>query len=191
MTRRSPRSPRDSPLRGDDRAQIVLVAAAVVAVAFLSMTLAYAQLGYDADRTAAGAADVASLAELDRSLTASVRVAVRDAETDAGRDFSWRDRHSLAERIRTEVGTDIDQLERSHADESRALTVAFDDAAATRWAAERCPSGRGRDFGPCRALDGVVVQERAGEATVVAAAVRVRIVSPAESATATLPLRVI
>ncbi|MDQ2053104.1 MULTISPECIES: hypothetical protein [Halobellus] len=191
MTRRWPQSPRGGPLRDDDRAQIVLVAAAVVAVAFLSMTLAYAQLGYDADRTAAGAVDVASLAEIDRSLTASFRTAVRDAETDAGRDVSWRDRGSLVERIRTDVGTDIDRLERSHADESRAVTVTFDDAEATRWAAERCPSGRGRDFGPCRAIDGVVVQERAGETTVVAAAVSVRIVSPAESTTATLSLRAV
>ncbi|RLM90123.1 hypothetical protein D3D02_04910 [Halobellus sp. Atlit-38R] len=191
MSRRWPQSPRGGPHRGDDRAQIVLVAAAVVAVAFLSMTLAYAQLGYDADRTAAGAVDVASLAEIDRSLTASFRAAVRDAETDVGRDVSWRDRRSLVERIRTAVGTDIDRLERSHADESRAVTVTFDDAAATRWAAEHCPSGRGRDFGPCRAIDGVVVQERAGETTVVAAAVSVRIVSPAESTTATLSLRAV
>lgn len=191
MSRRWPQSPRGGPLRGDDRAQIVLVAAAVVAVAFLSMTLAYAQLGYDADRTAAGAVDVASLAEIDRSLTASFRTAVRDAETDAGRDVSWRDRGSLVERIRTDVGTDIGRLERSHADESRAVTVTFDDAAATRWAAEHCPSGRGRDFGSCRAIDGVVVQERAGETTVVAAAVSVRIVSPAESTTATLSLRAV
>ncbi|RLM59900.1 hypothetical protein DVK02_02825 [Halobellus sp. Atlit-31R] len=168
---------------------MVLVAAAVVAVALLSMTLAYAQLGYDADRTTAGAVDVASLAEIDRSLTASFRAAVRDAQSEPARGARWRDRQAVADRIWTAVDADAGRLEAAHAAEERALTVTADDAAAAAWADERCPGGRGREFGPCRAVDGVVVQERAGETAVVAAVVRVRIVSPAESTTATLVLR--
>jgi hypothetical protein len=172
----------------DDRGQIVLVAAAVVAVALLSMTLAYAQLGYDADRTGAGTVDVASVSEVDRSLTGSLRAAAREVRRDD--DHAWRDRRTVAERVAGSLDADADRLERTHAEESRSLTVELDDAAATRWAREQCPGGDGRAFGPCRAIDGVVVQERADETTIVAAVFRVRIVSPAESTTVTVVSRV-
>jgi hypothetical protein len=182
---------------GDDRAQVVLVAAAVVAVAFLSMTLAYAQLGYDADRTGAGAGavEVASVEEVERDLAASFRAAVRDRAWDAGDgvgpDGTARRERAVAERIRTVVADDADRLEAAHAEESRSLAVTFDDATATSWAETNCPGGPGREFGPCGSVGGVVVQERAGEVTVVAAAFRIRIVSPAESTTAAVVVRVI
>jgi len=168
-----------------DRGQIVLVAAAVVAIALLSMTLAYAQLGYDADRTGAGTAEVASVSELDRSLTASLRVAARDVRRADDAPAS-RDHRAAAERVGASLSATSDRLERVHTGESRSLVIELDDATATRWARERCPSGRGRHFGPCRAVEGVVVQERADHPAVVAAAFRIRIVSPAESTTVTL-----
>ncbi|GGJ11831.1 hypothetical protein GCM10008995_22170 [Halobellus salinus] len=176
-SRRPPRSGSDV-----DRGQIVLVAAAVVAVALLSMTLAYAQLGYDADRTGAGTVEVASVAEIDRSLTGSLRATARAVRR--GDDHAWRDRRAVAERVVGSLDTDADRLERAHAEESRSLTVELDDAAATQWARDRCPGGDGREFGPCRVIDGVVVQERADETAVVAAAFRIRILSPDESTTA-------
>ena len=171
-----------------DRGQIVLVAAAVVAVALLSMTLAYAQLGYDADRTGAGTVEVASVSEVDRSLTGSLRATAR--EVRRGDDHAWRDRRTVAERVAASLDADADRLERAHAEKSRSLTVALDDAAATQWARERCPDGDGREFGPCRVIDGVVVQERADETAVIAAAFRIRVVSPDESTTVTIVSRV-
>lgn len=174
---------------GADRGQIVLVAAAVVAVALLSMTLAYAQLGYDGDRTGAGSVEVASVSEVDRSLTGSLRATAR--EVRRGDDHAWRDRRTVAERVTASLDADADRLERAHAEESRSLTVELDDAAATQWARERCPDGDGREFGPCRVIDGVVVQERADETAVVAAAFRVRVVSPDESTTALVVSRVV
>lgn len=177
------------PTRGGDRGQIVLVAAAVVAVAFLSMTLAYAQLGYDADRTGAGAGEVAPVSAVDRSLTGSLRAAAREARR--GGDTPWQDRRPVARRVAGSLTADGDRLERVHAEESRSVVIELDSAAATRWARERCPDGPGRAFGPCRAIDGVVVQERADETAVVAAAFRIRIVSPAESTTATVVPRVV
>jgi len=174
---------------GADRGQIVLVAAAVVAVALLSMTLAYAQLGYDADRTGAGTVEVASVSEVDRSLTGSLRAAAR--EVRRGDDHAWRARRTVAERVAASLDADADRLERAHAEESRSLTVELDDAAATQWAREQCPDGDGREFGPCRVIDGVVVQERADETAVVAAAFRVRVVSPDESTTALVVSRVV
>ena len=166
-----------------DRGQIVLVAAAVVAVALLSMTLAYAQLGYDADRRGAGAS-VAPVSEIDRSLTGSLRTAAREARhrTD---DQSWRDHRSVARRVTESLRSHIDRLERAHAAEHRSLSIELQDTAATQWARSRCPDGRGRDFGPCRTIAGIVLQERAGETVIVAAAFRVRIVSPTESTTLT------
>ena len=183
-SRRPPRSG-----SGADRGQIVLVAAAVVAVALLSMTLAYAQLGYDGDRTGAGSVEVASVSEVDRSLTGSLRATAR--EVRRGDDHAWRDRRTVAERVAASLDADADRLERAHAEESRSLTVELDDAAATQWARERCPDGDGREFGPCRVIDGVVVQERADETAVVAAAFRVRVVSPDESTTALVVSRVV
>lgn len=189
MTRGRPNE-RGAPGAGGDRGQVVLVAAAVVAVALLSMTLAYAQLGYDADRTGAGAVEVASVSEIDRSLTGSLRAAAQ--EVRHGDDPStWRDRRAVADRVGASLAADSDRLERVHAGASRSVRIDPDDAAATRWARERCPGGRGRDFGPCRAVEGVVIQERAGETAVVAAAFRVRIVSPAESTTVTLVARAV
>ncbi|MFD1597701.1 hypothetical protein ACFSBX_01830, partial [Halobellus rarus] len=161
------------------------------AVAFLSMTLAYAQLGYDADRTGAGAVEVASIGGIERDLAASFRAAVRDEAGDDSVDGgenadSRRERGVVAERIRADVSADVDRLAERHAGESRSLTVTFADAAATAWAETNCPGGPGRAFGPCRSVDGVVLQERAGEATPVAAAFRIQVVSPAESTTATV-----
>ena len=174
-----------------DRGQIVLVAAAVVAVALLSMTLAYAQLGYDADRTGAGSTATASVSEIDRSLTGSLRAAARKEvrQTDSGRP--WRDHRSVANRVRESLRADLAEVERLHAAESRSLSIELQDGAATRWARTRCPDGQGRDFGPCRSIAGVVVQERAGGTAVVAAAFRIRIVSPAESTTVTTVSRTV
>lgn len=173
-----------------DRGQVVLVAAAVVAVALLSMTIAYAQLGYDADRTGAGTVEVASVSEVDRRLTGALRGAAREVRHgESGR--TWRDRRAVADRVAASLAAAGDRLERVHAGESRSLAIELDDAAATRWARQRCPDGDGRDFGPCRAIDGVVVQERADGTAVVAAAFRIRIVSPAESTTVTVVPRVV
>ncbi|WP_435186316.1 DUF7261 family protein [Halobellus sp. EA9] len=178
------------PGRADDRGQIVLVSAAVVAVALLAMTVAYAQLGYDGDRDAAADVKVASLGEIDRSLAGSVRTAATAVTARNDAADRWRDRRVVAAEISAAVESDVARLERAHAAESRSLTVTFDDAAAARWARGECPGGRGRDFGPCRAIGGIVVQERAGTATPVAAAFRVRVVSPVESTRATLLVRV-
>jgi hypothetical protein len=82
--------------------------------------------------------------------------------------------------------SDIDRLERSHAAEHRSLSIELQDTAATQWARSRCPDGRGRGFGPWRTIAGIVLQERAGETVVVAAAFRIRIVSPTESTTLTV-----
>jgi hypothetical protein len=183
---------RDAPARTSparDRGQIVLVAAAVVAVALLSMTLAYAQLGYDADRTGAGTAAVAPMSEVDRSLATSLRAAARAERRRA--DSAWREHRAVAERIREAIRTDLRGLERVHAGESRSLSVGFDDGAASQFARNRCPDGRGREFGPCRAVGGIVVQERARGTAVVAAAFRVRIVSTDESTTATIVSRTV
>lgn len=176
--------------RPDDRGQIVLVAAAVVAVALLAMTVAFAQLGYDGDRASVSDVDVASLSTIDRSLTAAVRAAAQDAT--AGTDtIAWRDRRAVVTRIRASLSADVERIERVHAERGRSLSVAFDGAGAIRFARADCPAGPGRTFGPCRAIDGLVVQERAGRTTPIAAVVRVRIVSPTESSTAVFVVRVV
>ncbi|WP_224447668.1 DUF7261 family protein [Haloprofundus salilacus] len=46
--------------------------------------------------------------------------------------------------------------------------------AGTQWAETNCPRGPNREFGPCESFGGVVVQERAGDAVVVAVSLDVR-----------------
>jgi hypothetical protein len=62
-------------------------------------------------------------------------------------------------------------LEGSRVAEGIAYEVRVNDSAAAAWTAEHCPSGPDRQFGDCEAIDGIVVQERAGETTVLAVAV--------------------
>ena len=55
--------------------------------------------------------------------------------------------------------------------------------------AANCPGGPNRDFGPCEATDGVVVQERAGETVVLAVAFDVRVTTERGWSRSTLVVR--
>nr|WP_224447652.1 hypothetical protein [Haloprofundus salilacus] len=47
--------------------------------------------------------------------------------------------------------------------------------AGTQWAETNCPRGPNREFGPCESVGDIVVQERAGDAVVVAVSLDVRV----------------
>mgnify|MGYP000669193172 CR=1 FL=1 len=147
------------------RAQLVLAAAGVVAVALLPLTFAYLQLGShpDVDASENSASPV-------RDGVRVLERAVHGAGSDAtGR--SWRERAAVADAVRATLDPRFRTLEGSRVAEGIAYEVRVDDSAAATWAAERCPSGPDRQFGDCEAIEGVVVQERAGETTVLAVAV--------------------
>ena len=167
-----------------ERGQLVLVAAAVVAIALVPVLFAYLQLGYhpDVGGTEPAVTGEEAVAYLDRS--------VHDATAATAGDYAWDDRERRAEAVREAVDGDVDTLEASRLEEGVAYDVSYNATAATEWAAGNCPRGPGRRFGECDVDGAVVLQERAGEAVSLAVAFDVRVVAPDGSADLTLVVEV-
>ena len=170
---------------GPDRAQFVLAAAAVVAVALAPAVLAYLQLGYHPDVAANDDYD-APLADAERLLSRSVHAAGTNA---TGAD--WTNRSAAADRVRELLDPRLRTLEGSRVAEGVGYTVEYNESAASAWAGEHCPGREGRQFGSCDSDDGVVVQERANETTVVAVAFDVSATTKRGAYDATLVVRVV
>ncbi len=152
-----------------DRAQLVLTAAAVIAVALAPAVLAYLQLGYHPD--------VRASAEYDDPLGNANRLlerAVHDAGANATGEYRWGRRRAATAAVRDRLRPRVEALEASRVAAGTAYEVRYNGSAARAWATEECPRGPGRRFGACRAIDGVVVQDRAGETHVLGVAVDVR-----------------
>lgn len=158
--------PADRRSRGR-RGQLVLAAAALLAVALVPMAFAYLQLGYDADVRASG-----DLADPARDAEHLLSRGVHEAAVTNGTSVA-----DAADRTRSNLAPWLDRLRRSGVEGGVAYRVSYNGTAAERWATTSCPGGRGRAFGPCRARNGVVVQERAGDAHAVAVAVDVTVVT--------------
>nr|WP_303647806.1 hypothetical protein [Haloarchaeobius amylolyticus] len=136
-----------------------------MAIALLPLALAYLQLGAHPD--------VVATADADRPVHDGVQV-LEGAVHRAGSDATgqpWADREAAVAQVRADLAPRFATLEASQVAAGIAYEVAYDQTAATSWAASDCPSGPRRQFGACEAIDGVVVQERAGETTVLAVAV--------------------
>lgn len=147
-----------------DRAQLVLVAAGVVAVALVPMLFAYLQLGYHAD--------VAATADRDRVGTDVRRAldrAVHNASRPVAGEYAWRRRTDAVDTVDARLNDTIARIERARLDRGVAVSVRRNgSAAAAAWSDEHCPGGSARAFGPCETDRAVVVQERAGETAVLA-----------------------
>lgn len=148
---------------GPDRGQLVLVAAAAIALALFPMALAYLQLGYAGDVTAEPTT-AAPAAELDRALD---RVTADGTRETAG-EYAWDDREVAIEAYRDAIADGLYGLETARLEDGVVAEVEYAVPAAEEVADGACPGGDGRAFGACDAHDGVVVQERAGETVVVA-----------------------
>lgn len=150
-----------------DRAQLVLAAAAVVAVALAPVVLAYLQLGVHPD-VRPPAADPGADAErfLER--------ATHEAGT-AATGYTWTERGRAVADVKRSLAPRLETLETSQVERGTVYTVEYAPGAASEWATDECPRGDGRAFGDCRADGGVVVQERAGGTTVLAVAYDVRV----------------
>jgi hypothetical protein len=155
------------PPRANGRGQLVLVAAGVIAVALVPMVVAYLQLGYNADVQAGG--DLAAPEEnAERLLSRAVHDAAVTNGTTPG---------DAAARTRENMAPWLDRLRTARLADGVAYQASYNRTAAAEWATADCPTGPGREFGPCRAEDGVVVQERAGDVHAVAVAVDVTVVT--------------
>lgn len=148
-----------------ERGQLVLVAAAVIAVALVPMLVAYFQLGY--------AGDVAASEEYTGPTRNGERVierAVDNASQGVPGEYGWGERRAAVDAVRARLAPALDSLRTARLRRGTVYSVAYNDSLARRWARERCPGGPNRQFGPCSARDGVVVQRRAGRVHVVAVA---------------------
>lgn len=84
----------------------------------------------------------------------------------------------MADAVREDVDGDVETLERSRLESGVVYSVNYNTTAASAWTSDGCESGDGKRFGPCEVDSGVVLQERAGEAVLVAVAFDVDIVGP-------------
>lgn len=147
-----------------DRGQLVLLAAAAIAVALVPLALAYAGLGYHDD---VGTADTSTpFADAERVIE---RVTHNATSTVAGK-YDWTQREQAAATMGARLDRDTEQVAQSQLSSGVAYQVERNESAAGNWRTKRCPRGPNRAFGPCQAIDGIVVQERAGETAVVAVA---------------------
>lgn len=166
------------------RGQLVLAASVVVIVALVAIVLAYLQLGYAADVRAGGEYDDPA-ADAQRALVRAVHAAAADVPGE----YAWAERSVAATAVRSDLDGRFETIEESRLDEGIARSVSENATRASDWAAEDCPGGPGREFGPCRTDGGLVLQERAGRAHVVAVAVDLRVRRERGEAEVTLAIR--
>ncbi|WP_425601406.1 DUF7261 family protein [Halobaculum magnesiiphilum] len=165
-----------------DRAQLVLLAAAVAAAALVPMALAYLTLGAHPDVAATAERDTPgedALRALDRAAT--------NASTAVDRT-PWSERERTVAAFDAAIATDVRGIETARLSETVAVDVTRNATAASTWTGANCPRGPNRAFGDCEAIDGVVVQERAGEATLLAVGFDVRVTEPEGSSELTVVL---
>lgn len=147
------------------RGQLVLVAAVAVAVAFVPMLAAYAQLAHHPDvRSGVDHAD--ALADVDDFLGRSVRAAT----TAVDGEYTNGSESVVATRTRDRLLAARSRLDDAGSRRGVVYDVAFNDTAAVRFAEAACPGGELREFEPCAADGGVVTQSRVNQTVVVAVA---------------------
>lgn len=139
------------------RAQLVLLAAVLIAVALVPIVLAYLQLGYHADVRASGV-DADPVADARGALVP----AVHEASADVPGTYRWADREESVAVVRERLAPTVDTVETGRIEAGIYRNVTYNESHVEGVAAASCPGGPGREFGPCEAVDGVVVQERAG-----------------------------
>lgn len=157
---------------GRDRGQLLLVAAGVIAIALLPVVLAYTQLGYAGIATSE---PTAATPEED-PLRALERAAFSASHESQGAR-PWAERSAIASRVADRFDARAASIETARIDRGRVHEVDRNQTRAAGYAAASCPGGPDRQFGPCEAADGVVVQERGGDVHVVAIAVDLRTVT--------------
>ena len=166
-----------------NRGQLVLVAAAVIAIALAPILFAYLQLGYhpDVDDEPDVVGEKAT-EFLDRS--------VHDAEAETAGEYEWSEREAMADAVRASLSDDVETLETSRLERGVVYDVSFNTTVAEMWRAEHCESGDGNAFGECLVDDGVVLQERADEAVLLAVGFDIEVVGSDSEAELTVVVEV-
>jgi hypothetical protein len=166
--RRRPRP--DEP--DQDRGQLVLLAAVALAVALVPLVLAYLQLGYHDDIHAGTGQSHTQQAE------STLERGVHDVAREIPAEYTWADRSAAVDAVQTRLEPTVQAIATSGLSRGTAAGVRYNQTRAQDWADTNCPGGPDRQFGPCLAAEGVVVQERQGRAHVLAVAVDIRVTGP-------------
>ncbi|MEF8812661.1 MAG: hypothetical protein V5A55_02440 [Halovenus sp.] len=166
-----------------ERGQLVLLAAVLLALALVPVVFAYLQLGYhdDIGTNSPGTA----MGETERAVERGVHesaVAVREA-------FAWDRREAAVAAFRDELASTRRAVSGAELDNGRAVRVEYNQTRAALAADRHCPDGAARQFGECDAIDGVVVQERAGTTHVLSVAIDLQLTGPRQERTVITVLR--
>lgn len=166
------------------RAQLVLAAAALVAVALAPVVVAYLQLGYHAD--------VRATADYDDPTTDALRVvdrAVATASAGVPGEYAWPRRGAAVTAVRERLGPQFDRFRTGSVESGTVHVVAYNGTAASQWMGEDCPGGPDRRFGRCVVDRGVVVQNRTGRTHVLGVGLDVTTTTPRGETTVTVVVR--
>jgi hypothetical protein len=168
------------------RAQLVLVAAAVIAVGLAPVALAYVQVGGHPN-AGSGVAVADASGDVSRALERSTH----DAAAGVPGNYSWSEREDAVAAVESRLDPRIETLRTSRLREGVVNEIEYNESAAQAWAAEDCPSGPDRQFGKCEADGGVVVQERAGRTHVLGVATDVTVTGDRGTVESTVRIPVI
>lgn len=149
-----------------NRGQLVLLAAAAIAIALIPMAAAYLQLGYDADVQTTTVEDD-TVPTVERTL---YRALISESD-EIPSQYSWRDRSDAVTAFREQFDSTVDSLSTAHPDSGTVVAVSYNDSRAQSWERTGCPRGPDRKFGSCETDRAVVIQERDGRTHVLGVAV--------------------
>ncbi|WP_302082520.1 DUF7261 family protein [Salinibaculum rarum] len=168
-----------------ERGQLVVLAAAAIAIALVPMALAYLQLGYHEDIQTA-TVDDETVPEVERTLERSLVA----ASSDIPAKHSWDNRSGAVTTLRDQLQPSIDSLTTAALGDGTAIDVSYNNSHAQAWEREHCPQGPDRSFGPCQTDRGVVIQNRDSRTHVLAVAVDIQLTTPDRTARGTTVLTV-
>lgn len=168
------------------RGQLVLLAAVALAIALVPLALAHVQLGYSDDVT--GGQTESDLAKDGKR---SLAVGLQEAVEGIPASHDWGTRSAAITTVRQRLAPTRATVNRSGLDSGILLTVTYNQSSATATANSACPGGPNRQFGPCTAEAGVVVQERRGQTHVVATVFDITVISSAGELTFTSVISVV
>lgn len=163
-----------------NRGQMILAAGALIVIALIATLLAILQLGY---QPAGPSTDHSTPPDETRRV---IEEALIEAEPVA-RDYAWINRSVAAGEVRVIVSERLNTLNQS--DSPAVRRVEFAPEVAADDLSDTCPRGPGRHFGPCAAIDGIVLQDRGDTTHLVGVVLRITVTHETGNATMTILVR--
>ena len=132
----------------------------------------------DADGLTSAAIARTALGWANVPVTTEIKHGLDDAAAGIAFEYSWHERATAADTVRGRLTGTLDAISRAGLDRGTAYTVRFNQTRAAALASDRCPGGSDRQFGPCIADSGVILQKRQDRTHVLGAAFDIKITTP-------------